>query len=190
MRRVRRERGLVLVVALVMLVLVTLMASVSANLILANMRVVQNIEARSAVRAAALAAIQEAISTPGFLPPYAAGQLRRAFAVSCKGDLFTRCLDLSGDEVEDDVTVTMTAPKCLSFVLIPNQFFNYVDNPSDRQCQVAKQRYSACGNALFEVTATAVDEVTGARVEIRQGISRQTTAQAVQSICPTKKAGV
>jgi hypothetical protein len=183
----RPEHGLVLVVTLVMLTLVTLMASASANLIMANMRVVQNIEARSAVRSAALAAMQEAIATPGFLPPYAAGQIRRAFSVSCKGDLYARCLDLSGDEIEDDVTVTMTAPKCLSFVLIPNRFFNYLDNPDDRQCQVVKQRYSACGNALFEVTATAVDDVTGARVEIRQGISRQTTAQAVKSICPNNK---
>jgi len=187
MSALRHERGLVLVVALVMLVLVTLTASVSANLIMTNMQVVQNIEARSAVRAAALAALQEAIGTPGFLPPFTAGQVRRAFTVSCKGDLYTRCLDLSGDEIEDDVTVTMTVPKCLSFVLIPNRFFNYVDNPGDRQCQVVKQRYSACGNALFEVTATAVDDVTGARVEIRQGISRQTTAQAVQSICPANQ---
>ena len=183
----QREQGLVLVVALVMLLLVTLMASASANLIMANMQVVQNLEARSAVRAAALGAIQEAIATPGFLPPYAAGQVRRAFSVSCRGDLYTRCLDLSGDEIEDDVTVTLTAPKCLSFVLIPNRFFNYVDNPDDRECQVRKQRYSACGNALLEVTATAVDDVTGARVEIRQGISRQTTAQAVRSICPANQ---
>ena len=183
----QREQGLVLVVALVMLLLVTLMASVSANLIMANMQVVQNLEARSAVRAAALGAIQEAIATPGFLPPYAAGQVRRAFSMSCRGDLYTRCLDLSGDEIEDDVTVTLTAPKCLSFVLIPNRFFNYVDNPDDRECQVRKQRYSACGNALLEVTATAVDDVTGARVEIRQGISRQTTAQAVRSICPANQ---
>ena len=102
-------------------------------------------------------------------------------------NLYTRCLDLSGDEIEDDVTVTLTAPKCLSFVLIPNRFFNYVDNPDDRECQVRKQRYSACGNALLEVTATAVDDVTGARVEIRQGISRQTTAQAVRSICPANQ---
>ena len=109
----QHERGLVLVVALVMLLLVTLTASVSANLIMTNMQVVQNIEARSAVRAAALAAIQEAIGTPGFLPPFTAGQVRRAFTVSCKGDLYTRCLDLSGDEIEDDVTVTMTAPKSL-----------------------------------------------------------------------------
>lgn len=180
----RRERGLVLVVALVMLTLVTLMASASANLIMANMQVVQNIEARSAVRSAALAAIQEAIATPGFLPPYAAGQVRRAFSLSCNENLYTRCLDLSGDDIEDDVAITLTEPKCLAFVLIPNRFFNYVESPDDRECQVRKQRYSACGNALFEITASAVDAVTGARVEIRQGISRQTTAQAVRSICP------
>jgi len=173
-----------MVVALLMLALVTFLASASANLIMTNTRVVQNIEARSAVRSAALAAIQEAIVTPGFLPPRAAGQVPRAFRVSCQGSLYTRCLDLSGDEVEDDVIVTMTAPKCLSFVLIPNRFFNYVDDPADRECQVRKQRFSACGNALFEVTATAVDLVTGAKVEMRQGISRQTTVQAVQSICP------
>ena len=184
LRPFRHQRGLVMVVALIMLALVTLLASVSANLILANLRVVHNVESRSAVRSAAPAAIQEAIVTPGFLPPYSAGQVRRAFSVSCNGSAYIRCLDLSGSGIQDDVTIELTPPRCLSFVLIPNSFFNYIENPDDRECQVRKQRYSACGNALFEVTADAFDATTGAKVQIRQGISRQTTAQAVQSICP------
>lgn len=184
MRLPLHQRGLVMVVALIMLALVTLLASVSANLIMSNLRVVQNLESRSAVRSAALAAIQEAIVTPGFLPPYSPGQVRRAFSVSCNGSAYIRCLDLSGDEVEDDVTIELSEPECMSFVLIPNSFFNYIENPDDRECQVRKQRYSACGNALFQVTANAFDATTGAKVEIRQGITRQTTAQAVQSICP------
>lgn len=178
MKGTSQQAGLVMVVALIMLALVTLLASVSANIILSDLRVVQNVEAKSAVRGAALEAIQEAIGTDGFLPPYPTGQS------PAPGATFRKDYDLSGDKRAVDVEVVLTYPKCLAFTLIPNSFFDYVNNEADRECQVRKQRYSSCGNALFEVEVTAIDSVTGAKVEIRQGITQLSTAQDIQKICP------
>ena len=62
-----KERGLVLLVALIMLLLVTIMGVVAASQVQNNLKIVYNVEARSAARNAALTAIQEAIATPGFL---------------------------------------------------------------------------------------------------------------------------
>ena len=184
MNRPRTQRGLVLVVTLIMLALVTLMASVSASLILSNLKVVQNVEWRSAVRSAAFAAIQEAISTPGFLPPFAPGQQRRAFTVSCNGSPYTRCLDLSGDEKEDDVVVELSPLRCVGYVPAANSSFDYLNDVESRPCYVPKSRVSACGNAVLEFTATAIDAATGARVEIRQGVSVTTTENDIASMCP------
>ena len=46
------QRGVVLVIALIMLAVVTLIGTVSANIVMGNLRVVQNIEARAAANAA------------------------------------------------------------------------------------------------------------------------------------------
>ena len=82
-----------------MLLLVTIMGVVAASQVQNNLKIVQNVEARSAVRNAALRAIQEAIATPGFLKG------TQAFSQGCNGSSYIRCLDLSGDGVENDVVV-------------------------------------------------------------------------------------
>ena len=61
------QRGVVMVIALIMLAVVTLIGTVSANLVMGNLRIVQNIEARAAAKSGALSAMQEAIMTSGFL---------------------------------------------------------------------------------------------------------------------------
>ena len=74
------QTGVVLVVALIMLAVVTLIGTVSANVVMGNLRVVQNIEARAATKSGAVSAMQEAIMTDGFLKG------EKAFVVSCQGD--------------------------------------------------------------------------------------------------------
>ena len=66
-RPFKNQRGVVLVVALIMLLLVTLIAVVTTNSIRTNLQIVQNIEARAAVKNAVVHALEEAIayrSTP------------------------------------------------------------------------------------------------------------------------------
>ena len=65
--RLRAESGVVLLVTLIMLAVVTLIGTVSANVVMGNLRVVQNIEARAVAKSSALSAMQEAIMTSGFL---------------------------------------------------------------------------------------------------------------------------
>lgn len=55
-----------MVIALIMLAVVTLIGTVSANLVMGNLRVVQNSEARAVTKSNAISAVQEAIVTSGF----------------------------------------------------------------------------------------------------------------------------
>jgi len=61
-RPFKNQRGVVLVVALIMLLLVTLIAVVTTNSIRTNLQIVQNIEARAAVKNAVVHALEEAIA--------------------------------------------------------------------------------------------------------------------------------
>ena len=163
-------------IALIMLLLVTIMGVVSANLVQTNMKVVQNIEARSAARNAALTAMQEAISTVGFL------EGTKAFVIGCQGSSYTRCLDLNGDGVEDDIFITLTEPKCISASPVKNSALNVLTDPDDASCY-QPGLYSLCADALWSVTANAVDSTTGASVEIRQGVQTRTSVTLLATAC-------
>ena len=171
-----KERGLVLLVALIMLLLVTIMGVVAASQVQNNLKIVYNVEARSAARNAPLTAIQEAIATQGFL------QGEQAFTLGCNGSSYVRCLDLTGDGVENDIVVEMSRPRCISAYPLRNSQLNALSDPKDASC-FTPGIYSLCAEALWEVTALARDTTTGAKVEVRQGLQTRTTVNLLASAC-------
>jgi hypothetical protein len=176
MNAIRRQHGLVLLMALIMLLLVTILGVVAASEVQNNLKIVQNVEARSAIRNAALRAIQEAIATPGFLKG------EQAFSQGCNGSSFTRCLDLSGDGVENDAVIELSRPVCISGSPIRNAQLDALNSPEDASC-FRPGLYSLCAEALWEVTALAQDLTTGAKVEVRQGLQTRTSLNLLASAC-------
>lgn len=174
--KVRKERGVVLVIALIMLAVVTLIGTVSANIVMGNLRVVQNIESRYAAKSSALSAMQEAILTNGFL------EGDKAFVVGCQSSGFARCFDMNGDNVTDDMSVTLSEPKCVSAIPVRNAALKVWENEDDASCYQPGV-YSLCADALWEVTMIAEDRVTGARVEIRQGLAARTSVNLIEAAC-------
>ena len=176
LRLQRLQRGVVLVITLIMLLLVTLMGTVSANLIQTNLKIVDNIEARSAARNAALTAIQEAIVTPGFL------EGTKAFVVSCNSDTYSRCLDLTGNNIEEDIVISLSQPQCITATPVRNAELDVFGNAEDASCY-QPGRYSLCADALWEFDVQATDSVTGASVQIRQGVETRTSVNLLASAC-------
>lgn len=174
--RVHLEQGVVLVIALIMLAVVTLICTVSANIVLGNLRVVQNIEARAAAKSSALSAMQEAILTSGFL------EGDKAFVVGCEGSSYTRCFDMTGDNALDDMSVTLSKPECVSAIPVRNTVLKVWEDADDASCYQPGV-YSLCADALWEVTMTAEDRVTGARVEVRQGLTTRTSVNLIAAAC-------
>ncbi|MDB4299614.1 hypothetical protein N9928_01010 [bacterium] len=160
------QRGVVLVVALIMLMLVTITGVVTANLIRSNLVVVQNFEARAAARAAALSAIQQALADPSFLG----------------GGAYTVGIDLLGDGVISDLTVTLSAPTCISTKILRNAELDILGNSNDASCY-QPGLYSLCADAIWETTVTALDLTTGARIELRQGIASRTSKNLLATAC-------
>ena len=170
------QRGVVMVIALIMLAVVTLIGTVSANLVMGNLRIVQNIEARAAAKSGALSAMQEAIMTSGFL------EGEKAFVVSCEGNSYTRCFDMTGDRTSDDMSVTLSKPECVSAIPVRNLTLKVWRNPNDASCYQPGV-YSLCADALWEVTMTAADRVTGAKVVVRQGLTTRTSVNLIAAAC-------
>lgn len=170
------QSGLVLMVSLIMLTLVTMIVVASANVVMGNLNVVQNIEVRAAAKSAALSAMQEAILTPGFM------EGNKAFVTGCQGSAFTKCFDMTGDDLPDDMSVTLTQPICIAAHPIRNSALNVWEDPDDASCYQPGV-YSLCANAQWEVTITAEDAVTGARVVIRQGLTTRAPVNLIQTAC-------
>lgn len=170
-----REQGVVLVIALIMLAVVTLIGTVSANIVMGNLRVVQNIESRAFAKSSAISAMQEAIMTSGFLE----GQ--KAFVVSCDNS-YTKCFDMTGDSLSDDMSVSLSKPECISAIPVRNTSLNVWEDEDDASCYQPGV-YSLCADALWEVTMTANDQVTGARVSVRQGLTTRTSVNLIAAAC-------
>ena len=177
--RINREQGLVLIVSLIMLIAVTLMIVTASNLVQTNMKIVKNMESREHVHFAAIAAIEEAISSDRFTDATTA-----IFKTSCDADGRQRCYDIDGDGVLDDIRVRLSVPRCVSVIPKKNAELDVFNSPSQATCYLNDAVYSMCAASVWELEAVATDLVTGAEVSVRQGISVLTTLNNIDTACP------
>jgi Tfp pilus assembly protein PilX len=104
-----RQRGIVLMVALIMLLLVTLMVISGFNLSQTNLQVVHNLESRALAKQAAIRALEEAMSSNLFLTG-------TVFPVACE-QANRVCYDINGDGADDiavQVALSCTIAKTLT----------------------------------------------------------------------------
>ena len=192
MRRGRpaaRERGAVLLVGLVMLVLVTLAAVTGYNLSRGSLQAVSNMGYRNDAAAAAQQAIEAAISSLVFAEtPEAVFEGNGA----CGGPN-SRCYDVNGDGT-DDVTVTLSpAPACRTGRVLSTQELDVTDT-EDLGCTVsAGQSFgvagttspaSLCAQTLWDVRAVADDAATRSRVAVTQGVAVRVPSGDIATACP------
>jgi hypothetical protein len=199
-----RQRGLVLVVAMIMLLAVTLMVVAASNLVQANLKVVQNMEIREQARAAGLAAIEEVISngTAAILPRFIEFP-DDVFLESCDGALLTctkvnnlKYYDTNADNVAD-ISVQLSVPGNALYpppqcVLARTKTVNELeDSERDLGCDgsltstlLPGAGKSWCAESIWELKALATDLVTGAEIVVRQGVSVSITLNDKLVYCP------
>lgn len=184
----RRQRGVTLIMALIMLTLLTLLSLASFNLGKSNLQIVGNMQRREEALAAADAAIEEAISSTRFF-----STPTDALASPCGGNGNTRCVDTDGDNVAD-VTVTLTpAPTCVKVQNVKNTSLDLSDE-EDLGCSGggaplfgvagAVTGDSLCANSVWEIHAVATDNVSEATVEVTQGVSVRVAKDDIATSCP------
>lgn len=188
MKMLRRQQGMTLVMALVMLVVLTLLALTSFNLNQSNLQVVSNMQQRDEALAAAREVIEETISNTNFFTTP-----DNALANPC-GANNTRCIDTNGDGT-DDITVAITpAPACVKAQAIKTSDLDLAVE-EDLACSIgagqafgtegANTGNSTCANSIWDVNVVATDIVTEAKVEVTQGVAVRVPEDNVAANCPT-----
>jgi Tfp pilus assembly protein PilX len=189
MTPLKTQRGMALVVGLILLALMTIMAITGFNIGRTSLDIVGNMQARQEVIAAANSAIQEAISTTRLFQAPSA-----IFLNPCDNVANTRCFDTNGDGT-DDITVALTPdPVCISAQIIPNAALNVADVNQAGCATGVGQTFgiegtatgsSLCANSVWEIVAVATDLVTEASVTVTQGAAVRVSTDEVGTNCPT-----
>lgn len=178
----RHQRGATLIVSLIMLLLITLLAVSSFSLGKGNVQIVGNMQQRSQAFAAAQQAVATTISSTQFT-----ATPTDAIAAPCMGNN-TVCVDVNGSG-NPDIQVVVT-PTCDSIQPIPVNQLDFA-NPNDAGCLVgasqafgvtgAANNNSLCSNSVWEIQASATDQLTGANYVVDEGVGVRVPSTTV---CP------
>ena len=186
-----RQRGVTLVIALIMLVLLMMSGVAAFNLSRNNTEATGNVQYRMETTAAATATIEDVISKTDFIANPAAALSGSGCGTTNTAN--TNCYDVTGDGVPD-ISVALTPAPCVKKAqAIKNAAFT---DPSDACVVGTKQSLgvagtsndnSLCSDTLWEVTAVATDAVTSAKSTITSGVTvRVATDDAIDAthLCP------
>ncbi len=184
------QRGLSLVVALIMLIVMTVTTLAVFRMSQTGSQIVANMQFRDEAVASANSTIQEVISTQRmFLSPDA------VFLQACNGSFNRRCFDLNGDG-QDDIEVEIAAPRCVQVSIIPTSTLNLAVAGELACARDTVQMFgvegiatgdSLCANSTWEIRAQAQDfngsGATGARMSVVEGVGVQVPSGTAIGFC-------
>jgi Tfp pilus assembly protein PilX len=164
-----RQRGVTLIVGLIMLILITLMVTTAFTLNTSNLKSVGNMQYRNESISAANAAIEQVIGNSfpsGFTTVPAAT---------------TVTMDINRDGT-DDYIVTVASPVCLEASVVAG-------TTGTGGCSgVRGGALAGCStpnySTLWDVQATVNDASSGSSVVVKQGVRMEVTETQKNAVCP------
>lgn len=180
----RRHRGIVLLQAMILMIMLFLIAIVSFNMGRQNTIIAGNMQHKAEALTAANQAVEKVISSTTFIDsPDAA----------LPGNVAS--YDVNGDGT-NDITVKLSPKPCVKKAQIIKNSELDANKPSDMDCAVnppsggiegTDTGNSLCADSIWEIAAVAEDDATGAKVEVTTGVGVRVSADAAQAtanICP------
>jgi hypothetical protein len=182
MRSCRRgQRGITLVVGMIMLLLMTLLAISAFQASNVNLRIAGNMQVRQEIFAAAQSAVEQALSSPAF--------------IDTSTTVAPATVNLNGAGYVVNFT---PAPACTSVVDIPSEDLNPADTddfvciPSGALLGSGSGIFlggpplppSYCSNTRWALTANVADANTGAKVTLEQGVAVRVSKADALTVCP------
>lgn len=169
----RRQRGMTLLVAMIILVMITLLAVSAYRVSNTNLKVVGAMQGRQEGQAAAQAVIEQVLSSLQFTRAPA------AVAAAHWG------IDISGDGNEDYEVILSPQPRCIRVAPV---VLGATVQPSDLPCVgsavLGKAHISSyCADTVWEITANTSDKLTAAKTTIRQGVGVRVGVDDANSSC-------
>jgi Tfp pilus assembly protein PilX len=167
------QRGVTLIVGLIMMVLITLVVINAFTLSSSNLKTVGNVQVRSEATAAANQAIEQMISA--------------GFTTALGPRTYSIDIDKNGTE---DYSVAVATPTCLKSVVVDTCTNSgcEVDPTCSSSCQggvCVGLLATSCGNSLtdWDIKAVVAHAATGASVTVREGVRIPLTTSAAASVC-------
>lgn len=155
-RPANRQRGLVLILSLIMLVVLTLLAVSAIRLSTVNLRTVANAQARSEAMSTAQRTIDCVLS----------GNF--ADNVSSITGIVTGPCAGTVSEGGKDYTVVIATPCLVRSVPVLNIALD-ITNAAEKTCQKGASAFSQCSDTIWQIQATSTSGWFGATVSITQG---------------------
>lgn len=175
----RHQRGMTLLVGLVMLVLLLLMAVSAFNISNTTTAVTGNMQAKMQTTNAAEQAIEQAISSTQFTQTPG-----KSIPDSCADN--QACIDVNGDGTKD-VTVVLKPQPCIKKIQIIKTANLNLNDPEDVSCmrgatdtagiEGATTGNSMCAESVWEITAEATDLVTQSKSTIVTGVGTRVPSE-------------
>lgn len=158
-----RERGSVLIISLIMLVVLTLLAASAIKMSTTSLRAVNSMQSRSEALAAAQNAIEQILNSN--------------FAANIGAVANTYTVAVDADKSYD---VTITTPCLKQLLTIKNSSLD-LTNPEDVKCyDTTTNPWSACANTVWQINASVSEGFFGTNVQLVQGASlRMDNASAI-----------
>jgi len=168
-----KQRGTVLLVSLIILLLMTTLSVTSFNIGKNDLQIVANMQQRKQTQLAAQEVIELSISNTKFTETPT-----NFIPLPCATIANRKCVDINRDGI-DDITVDVTS-SCAVVSIIPINSLDF-SNPDDAGCLVGlNQNFgvvgavngdSLCADAMWSVKAVATDSITEAQYSIEQGVN-------------------
>lgn len=180
----RRQQGIILITALILVVMLTLVVLTSLSISLSSSSISKNVDSSLAARAAAQAAIETIINDPAFRNDPAAVA---ATPVN---------IDSNSDGIAD-YTVAMTAT-CTGARPVLETELDTLGNPDDQPCSVASSSKnsgivlaaagavpgsSLCSDSRWTIRGVATRANSGDRADLSQGVSVRIPISKAMSFC-------
>ncbi len=162
----QRQKGVTLIVGLIMLVLITLMVTTAFTLSGTNLKAVGNMQFRNESIAAANKAIEQVVGI----------NFQTGFTTIPPAQTIT--LDINNDGVAD-YSVAVAQPVCIQATQVAG---------GTGSCSSVTLPFSGCGtpnySTLWDINATVTDIVSGASINVRQGVRVELDSDRKASLCP------
>jgi len=182
------QRGITMILVMVMLVLLTLLAITTFNLGTSSLQIVGNFQHRSEALAAAQEAIEQALSTTRLITNPSSIFLTPCTVAN------TLCVDVNGDGTNDISVRLIPQPTCVKAQSVPNAQLNFA-NAEDLACSVGPAQgtfgisgvptgASQCTDSIWEARAEATDLKTSANVAVTEGVAVRVPSTAIATYCP------
>ncbi|HUQ29575.1 MAG TPA: pilus assembly PilX N-terminal domain-containing protein [Usitatibacter sp.] len=169
----RRQGGMTLLIAMIILVMITLLAVSAYRVSNTNLKVVGSMQGRQEGLAASQAVIEQVLSTLQFT------RAPGAVASAHWG------IDINGDGNEDFDVKLSPQPRCIRTAPV---VIGTNPKPEDYPCigsaVLGKAHMSSyCADTIWEITATTTDKLTASNTTVRQGVSVRVGVDDASSSC-------